>query len=133
MGRVSGTNCRRGYGLQFMRTTGQTVCAYCGGDFASSYDTWLTMALDHVVPISVCIAMTLPSEWREDASNRVLACGACNGFRNRYLSPEVTGGPLTLDDFYDLRDRIFVERRELIAESHIADRAFFESQPWRTR
>ncbi len=130
LGRVSGTNCRRGYGLQLMRITGQTVCACCGGDFASTYETWLTMALDHVVPTSVCVAMRIPFEWREDASNRVLACGACNGFHNRYLSPVEASRPLTLDEFYDLRERIFAKRRELIAQSHISDRAFFESSPW---
>jgi hypothetical protein len=88
------------------------------------------MALDHVIPKSVCIALGLPEDWREDCSNKVLACGACNGFRNRYkLSIDVVQ-PLTRDAFYQLRDHVFAERKSLIAASHESDRAFFESRPW---
>lgn len=112
-----------------MRRTGLTTCAYCGRDFAASYEAWLTMALDHVVPVNVCHANGLPEEWREDVSNRVLACSACNGFRNRYEPPEGSY-PTTFDAFYDLRDRIFEERRGLIAQSHESDRRFFEAHPW---
>lgn len=38
--------------------------------------------------------------------------------------------PLALELFYELRDRIFAERKELIAASHQAERAFFEARPW---
>lgn len=133
LGRARGTICRREYGLDFMRKTGQTKCAYCGADFAVSYTTWLTMALDHVVPSSLCIAMKILEDWREDCSNRVLSCGACNGFRNRYKPSFDVVQPLTLEGFYQLRDHIFAERKELIAASHESDRAFFESRPWERR
>ena len=131
-GPVRGAICRRGYGLDFMRRTGQTACAYCGLDFSSSYEAWLTMALDHVVPASVCNNNGFPSGWSEDGSNRVLACAACNGFRNRYRPLEASC-PTSLERFFDLRDQIFEERLRLIAESHALDRAFFESRPWETR
>src|SRR5438270_13369266 len=114
LGRAPGANCRHEYGLTFMRKTGQTVCAYCGVDFSSSYETWLTMALDHVVPVSVCKALEVPDTWREDCSNRVLACAACNGFRNRYALPFEVVLPLTLEAFFDLRDKIFAERKDLL-------------------
>jgi hypothetical protein len=130
LGRARGTVCRRGYGLDFMRKTSQTTCAYCAADFAASYTTWLTMALDHVVPASVCISMGVPEDWREDCSNKVLSCGACNGFRNRYKPMIDVVQPLTLEVFYELRDHIFAERKELIAASHMTDRAFFEERPW---
>jgi 5-methylcytosine-specific restriction endonuclease McrA len=132
LGRVSGGNCHHEYGLKFMRRTGQRKCAYCGVDFTSSYEVWLTMALDHVVPVSVCASLGIPVDWREDISNRVLSCAACNGFRNRYTVPEAVPKPRTLDEFYDLRDRIFAERKKLITESHRAERRFFESKPWET-
>lgn len=130
LGGTRGTVCRREYGLDFMRKTGQRVCAYCGADFTDSYRTWLTMALDHVVPAGVCKGLGIPAEWREDCSNKVLACAACNGFRNRYRPPVEPNAPMTLEAFYALRDRIFVERSARIVESHDADRAFFESKPW---
>ena len=109
------------------------LAAYCGADFAASYTTWLTMALDHVVPTSVCNSLGVPDEWKEDCSNKVLACGACNGFRNRYKPSIDVVQPLTLEAFYRLRDHIFAERKALIAASHESDRAFFESRPWERR
>jgi len=130
LGRAPGANCRREYGLAFMRRTGQTRCAYCGVDFSSTYETWLTMALDHVVPASVCKALQVPDDWREDCANRALACAACNGFRNRYAPTFDVVLPLTLDTFFDLRDRIFAERKDLITASHVAERTFFDDRPW---
>jgi len=71
----------------------------------------------------------VPQEWAQDASNRVLSCTACNTFRNRYAPPNMER-PVSLDEFYQLRDRIFVERKAQILERHNHERAFFESKPW---
>jgi len=115
-----------------MRRTGQTKCAYCGMDLAAVYENWLTLALDHVVPHSACIAWGLPEEWREDYSNRVLCCTTCNTFGNRY-TPQGFQRPSTLDEFYDLREAIFLERRKSILERHKQERAFFDKKPWTLR
>lgn len=133
LGRVTGANCRREYGLRFMKLTHLTKCAYCGMDFASSYEAWLNMALDHVLPVSVCNALGVPEEWREDYANRVLACAACNTFGNRYRLPPETPRPKTLDDFLSLRDDVLRDRRSLIQERHHQERAFFEQRPWAGR
>ena len=130
LGQVKGANCRHEYGLKFMQKTGQTKCAYCGADFAESYEIWLTMALDHVVPVSVCGALGIQAEWQEDVTNKVLACAACNSFHNRYKPAVEVTCPKTLDAFYDLRDRIFTERKKAILERHDSEKAFFEAQPW---
>src|SRR5688572_7847835 len=61
-------------------------------------------------------------------SNRALACAACNSFRNRYPFNKVT--PTSLEEFYVLRDEIFVERRQLILGAHQEELKFFESRPW---
>jgi hypothetical protein len=122
---VKGSNCRREYGLQFMRLTGEKCCAYCDADLTAVYESWLTMALDHVVPASVCHAMHIPSKWCEDFSNTVLACGACNGFCNRYCVPIDIVPPDSLPAFYDLRDRTFVERKKLILARHEEESQFF--------
>lgn len=126
LGRVGGANCRHEYGLKFMRKTGQTRCAYCRADFAGSYETWLTMALDHVVPTSVCKKLGIPDEWADDSANKVLACAACNSFHNRYTPAESPQTLLSIDEFFDFRDRVFAERKELIEESHRRERAFFD-------
>ena len=130
IGIVKGANCRHEYGLQFMRKTGQTKCAYCQLDFASCYKTWLTMALDHVIPASVCVKWGVPAEWREDCANKVLACAACNAFRNRYKPASGKSVPDTLEAFLALRDRVFAERKNLIIERHKDEKAFFDGRPW---
>jgi hypothetical protein len=113
-----------------MRVTGQTKCAYCGHDFTVSYENWLQMALDHVVPRSVCGSLRLHDDWVEDCSNKVLACGACNSFFNRYKPSWEFDCPDTLDAFYDLRDRIFEDRKRPILQKHKDERAFFARRAW---
>lgn len=130
LGRVSGANCRHEYGLKFMKKIRQTTCAYCGLDFAERFENWLQMALDHVVPASVGKGLCMPDEWVEDSANKVLACATCNGFKNRYQAPVGTLCPQTLDDFFDLRDAIFAERKKLVAARHEEERAFFGRRLW---
>lgn len=113
-----------------MQKTGQTACAYCGLDLANSFTNWLQMALDHVVPKSVCKKLLLQDEWVEDYTNRVLACGACNGFDNQYKASPETVCPQSLEEFYSLRDRIFNERKARIAARRNEDEAIFKKRPW---
>lgn len=133
LGRAGGDTARRGYGLRFMQKTGQTSCAYCGLDLVASYESWLQLALDHVVPENVCRSFELADEWTHDCSNKVLACAACNGFHNRYRQPDDAVCPRNLEEFYALRDRIFLERKALIAKRHEDERAFWERRPWEDR
>ncbi len=124
LGRISGGNCRHGYGFKFMKLTGQTRCAYCDLDLVAEYENWLTMALDHVVPKSACMAWNLAVEWTEDYSNLVLCCTACNTFGNRY-TPVDFSCPSTLEEFYILRDAIFIERRKNILRKQEEEHSFF--------
>jgi hypothetical protein len=130
LGRVSGNNCRRGYGLKFMRVTGQTTCAYCGLDLVASFENWLQMALDHVVPRNVCKSISLPDEWTKDCINRVLACSACNGLDNRYKPQVLPDCPRLLTAFCELRDLIFAERKKRIATCRDKERDFFQRRLW---
>ena len=132
MGRVSGVNCRYGYGLKLQQLTGQVECAYCGISLVENYEIWLTMAIDHVVPDNVCKSLGISEEWNQDYSNRVLCCTACNTFGNRY-EPKNIDKPVTLEEFYQLRDRVFVERKALILERHRQEYLFFEQKPWTRR
>lgn len=127
LGQARGDNCRHGYGLHFIKLTRQTTCAYCGIDLTQIYENWLNMALDHVIPQSVCNAWGIPEEWREDYSNRVLCCTTCNTFGNRY-TPKDFKCPTTLEEFHNLRDAIFIERKRRILERHEKERAFFEKE-----
>lgn len=131
LGMAKGGNCRQGYGLQFMLQTGRRQCAYCGIDLVTNYESWLTLVLDHVIPASACKSLRISPEWRWDFSNTVLSCAACNGFCNRYALPSDIVQPETLESFYDIRDRIFVERKQLIRLRHEEERRFFDGLPHR--
>jgi len=128
--RRPGWNTRRSDGPEFMQITGAKSCAYCGLDMTGDFDNWLTMVLDHVVPVSVCQKMGIDGSLAWNYSNTVLACGACNGFCNRYEPKEISSAPTTLTEFYDLRDRIFAERWEQIHARREEEQKFFETKPW---
>ena len=130
LGAVGNGTCRHDYGLRFMQITGQTTCAYCELNFAADYRNWLQMALDHVIPTRTGTAKCIPAEWLDDTSNKVLACAACNSFQNRYKLTDAELCPATLEGFYELRDRVFLERKALVEQRHRQERAFFEQKPW---
>jgi hypothetical protein len=113
-----------------MQKVSQTTCAYCGLDFTKSFRRWLQMALDHVVPKEVCKKLCVQERWVEDYTNRVLACGACNGFDNQYKPPAGTKCPRSLKDFYRVRDQIFQARKAQIAERRRKELAIFRQRPW---
>ena len=126
LGIMRGATCRRNYGAEFIRITGQRKCAYCGVELLAKFDSWLTMVLDHVVPVSVCKAMQISNKWCHDYSNAVLSCAACNGFCNRY-GPALNGQTCqTLEEFYKIRDQAFQERKHLIEARRTEELEFFK-------
>ena len=130
LGIMRGSNSRHDYCSKFLRLTGQKSCAYCDKELTGTYEAWLSIVLDHVVPVSVCKALNVPVEWAWDYSNTVLACTACNGFCNRYKLESFPENDLSLDDFYNLRDDTFGKRKLLIAARHSKEQEFFTRRPW---
>lgn len=127
----SGLNTRDKDAPEFIRLTRATHCVYCGEDMLGDFYHWLTIALDHVVPITVCKAIGIDESWCWDYANCVLSCGACNGFCNRYKpSTECAPSHPTLAEFLDLRDRIFRERYELIRARREQAQVHYRSRPW---
>ena len=133
IGKVGGDNCRHGYGLDFMKKTGQIFCSYCNLDLVSTYQNWLSMSLDHVVPVSVGKALQISTDWIEDSANKVLSCTACNGFNNRYQFKGDHSSIQSLDEFFEFRDKIFAERKALILDRHACERKFHELKLWDAR
>jgi len=130
---VNDGNCRHGYCLRFMKETGQRRCAYCGLDLTHDYYTWLLTCVDHVVPVGMADHLGIPPDWRDDGSNKVLACSGCNGFCNRYDDPnEQPRAPEDWTDpkLWDLRDRVFRARFWAIAQRRAEEMRFFDSRPW---
>jgi 5-methylcytosine-specific restriction endonuclease McrA len=131
IGRPTGSNCRHEYGLKLQKLAGLHACAYCGMSLVDTYEHWLMMSVDHVVPTRAGQVVGISDAWLADYANIVLCCSACNGFGNRYkLMPEMTGRPATLDEFFALRDRVFADRKALILLSHEKERAFYDKKPW---
>lgn len=113
---------RTGYGLPVFRQCGY-VCVYCGLDMRATFENWLQLSVDHVIPRQMK-DHGFEEALIEDITNLVTCCRACNDFGNRYL---VAGDAPTSDDaFYDLRDRVFRHRKETILARREAERVAYE-------
>jgi 5-methylcytosine-specific restriction endonuclease McrA len=114
-------------GLNLMKFTRQTRCAYCRLDFLQ-YANWLIMCVDHVVPSGYIKENGINTEWEHDYANLVLACAPCNGFDNRY-KPRFPPQPLeTPEQFLSFRDQVFVERRANVLALRESQRSIFQAQ-----
>jgi hypothetical protein len=126
-----GGNARRGYGFELMRLTGQTCCASCDDDLVGDYHRWLLISVDHVIPVGESKRLGIPEDIYDSYSNLVLCCLGCNGFDNRYplcsQDPERDWRPRR---FFELRNRVFVDRKERILKRRSEEINFFSSTPW---
>ena len=125
------SNARHGYGLELQCCTKQTSCAYCGVSLVDDYYHWLLLSVDHVIPKKECQRLNLPKDWRESISNLVICCSACNGFDNHYKIPwDEPDGSWNIDRFFQLRNRVFEDRKTRILKRHEEERKLFQSRPW---
>jgi len=113
--------CRHGYGPPVFAQCGDT-CAYCGRALLDSYDAWLSVSVDHVVPRSVSW-YSARLQWVEDIFNLVTCCRACNEFLNQYLCAEAE--PTTVAAFVDIRNRVFVGKQEHARQRHADERDWY--------
>lgn len=70
------TDALRGYGLEIYQRDNFT-CQYCGADGTSSFETWLTLTVDHLLPQG--------HPERDNPEYIVTACSFCNNADNRYF------------------------------------------------
>jgi hypothetical protein len=132
-GHCNGDNCRHEYGLRFQRLTGLGVCAYCGLSLVDSYDHWLKMSVEPVVPLKAARELNIPADWAEDYCNMVLCCSACSEFGQLCeLMPDLAA-PTNFDEFVGVRDHVFAERKKIILLTHQQELAFYDSKPWASR
>ena len=128
---LKGGNARREYG-HWLVENGQTSCAYCGMSLVDSYEHWLLLTVDHVIPVSdkdrrKGHRLGIPKSWHESYSNIVLACSGCNGFRNRYeASWQKRKESWEESEFFEFRDRVFQEKSALIAEARNSELRFYQ-------
>ena len=97
-------------------------CAYCARDLAESYEAWLDLQVDHVIPRSA-IKLGFREGRIDDIANLVICCAACNAFLNRHTVKDRP--PDDLQMFFDLRDRVFEEKRRKARKRHDQERQFW--------
>lgn len=134
-GRLSGRrptntdNCRCGYGLELYRWAKLGRCAYCGTDLVHDFESWLLTTVDHVIPTGEGQLLGVRPEWLSDFANLVLCCSGCNTFDNKYKIPE-NPAVETEEQFLDLRDRVFANRKGRILERRAVEMRLFDKE-WR--
>jgi hypothetical protein len=113
---------RRSYGVKALEWCGYR-CAYCRLDM-STFEGWLQLSIDHVIP-QQSQGAGYPAEWILDATNLVAARLACNGYFNR--DPVLDAVPLTLEAFYDIRGRVFRQRKGRMLARREAELVWFNA------
>jgi hypothetical protein len=88
-----------------------------------SYESWLDVSVDHVVPQSTAW-QGRGKAWIRDIFNLVTCCRACNEFLNQYTVRDKE--PATVDEFTTLRDQVFAAKREKARKRHDDERVTFE-------
>ena len=131
--KLKGGNARRVYGHWFVEN-GQTSCVYCGMNLVDSYEHWLLLTADHVIPVSAKDRreghrLGIPKNWHESYSNIVSACSGCNGFRNRYeVSWQEPKASWEESEFFEFRDRVFKEKAALICKARNNEMSFYNDR-----
>ncbi len=130
--KLRGGNARREYGYWLVEN-GQTSCVYCGTSLVDSYEHWLLLTASHVIPATEGRRLGIPKQWRESYSNIVLACFGCSGFSNRYeVSWQDPKYYWDETEFFELRDRVFEEKADLIEEARNSEMSFYNDRvAWR--
>ena len=116
---------RHGYGPPVFDQCGYQ-CVYCGLDMRATFENWLQLSVDHVVPRQM-VKAGYAADLIEDITNLATCCRACNDLGNQFV---VTDAPPTTDArLYSLRDRVFTERRTMILAKREQERAIFANLP----
>lgn len=105
----------RGYAYNVLKRDGFR-CRYCGLDGTKSFDNWLALSWDHLLPKN--------HPKRNDEAYIVAACNFCNGADNRYLEKAIADG----FDFNRCAPDELVERRRLaVRKTRSSYREFWET------
>lgn len=123
IGQPRGATARHDYGPQVAEYSGW-ACAYCSRDLLHSYEAWLDLQIDHVIPCYL-IKRGFNERWVLDIANCVACCSACNAFLNGYRVNE-ENRPLTEEDFFELRDHVFAEKKKKAQQRHEEEKQYWQ-------
>ena len=120
--KVGDGTSRHGYGREVFDQCGWR-CSYCDRNLLESYESWLDVSVDHVIPQST--AWHGPGKrWIRDIFNLVTCCRACNEFLNQYTVPDRE--PATEGEFAVLRDKVFENKRQHALKRRDEERQAYE-------
>ena len=118
--------CRKGYGLQVFKRHGMK-CMYCDREMGTSYDAWLSISVDHVIPMSVL------KKWGQGfakmvdhVDNCVTCCRSCNEFLTGYRVDD--NAPCSKEEFLSLVDMHLARKREHAQRRHLEEREWYEKR-----
>lgn len=104
----------RGYSFEIHRRDNFT-CQYCGADGRKSFETWLTLSSDHLLPKG--------HPERDNPDYIVTACNFCNTADNHYFE-KAEEYNLKFDGLS--RDALVAQRLPYVIKVREAYRAFWE-------
>ncbi len=105
----------RGYAYDIHKRDNFT-CRYCGSDGTKSFETWLTLTVDHLLPKGH------PN--RDNRDYMVTACGFCNTADNRYFDLAEQRG-LRFEGLTP--DELVAQRRPYVQRTRQSYRDFWET------
>ena len=113
--RSFGGESLRGYGFEIHKRD-DFICRYCGADGKKSFEVWLTLSVDHLLP------KTDPR--REKLEYKVTACQFCNTAENRYFYNAAKAGYM-----FENRtpDELLARRKEFVQKVRANYREFWEN------
>ena len=106
----------RGYAYDIHKRDNFT-CRYCGADGTKSFDTWLTLTVDHLLPKGH------PN--RDNPDYMLTACSFCNTADNRYFDLAEQRG-LKFDDLTP--NELVVQRLPYVQRTRQSYRSFWETK-----
>jgi hypothetical protein len=110
------TDALRGYAYETMKRDG-FKCRYCGLDGRESFDNWLTLSEDHLLPKS--------HPKRNDRDFIVCACNFCNCADNRYFDLASKRG-LVFDSMTP--EALVQQRRAFVLATRASYQEFWQDQ-----
>ena len=108
------TDSLRGYAFPTHQRD-RFICRYCGVDGNKSFDTWLTLSWDHLLPKG--------HPDRDNPDFIVAACNFCNTADNRYFDLVEKRG-LVIDDMTP--DELVEQRKPYVTATRESYRSFWE-------
>jgi len=120
--KYSGENTSPSYGGESLRGYSLKIhqrdnfkCRYCGADGTKSFDTWLSLSCDHLLPKD--------NPNRENDDYKVTACRFCNEADNHYLD-EAEKRSLKFDGLSP--DQLVEQRRPYVLARREEYKSFWE-------